>query len=78
MQQDNRSQNNGGSWLAIVIVILIVILIANAIGKKNKESQYKSMANDINYCRSVGAQYGMQGTQEFSRAYNACLDGKGW
>jgi len=26
----------------------------------------------------VVAQYGQQGTNEFSNAYNACMTGKGW
>ena len=28
--------------------------------------------------KTKAAQYGQQGTNEFSNAYNACMTGKGW
>ena len=53
-------------------------LIGNFISQKQQENSVKQEVNDVNYCRSVAAQYGQQGTNEFSNAYNACMTGKGW
>lgn len=80
-KQKEQSKNNG-KWVYVVIAVvaafLIFGLIGNFISKKQQENSVKQEVNDINYCRSVAAQYGQQGTNEFSNAYNACMTGKGW
>ena len=64
--------------IAVVAAFLIFGLIGNFISKKQQENSVKQEVNDVNYCRSVAAQYGQQGTNEFSNAYNACMTGKRW
>ena len=54
------------------------LFTGNFISQKQQENSVKQEVNDVNYCRSVAAQYGQQGTNEFSNAYNACMTGKGW
>lgn len=80
-KQKEQSKNNG-KWVYVVIAVvaafLIFGLIGNFISKKQQENSVKQEVNDVNYCRSVAAQYGQQGTNEFSNAYNACMTGKGW
>lgn len=80
-KQKEQSKNNG-KWVYVVIAVvaafLIFGLIGNFISKKQQENSVKQEVNDVNYCRSVAAQYGQQWTNEFSNAYNACMTGKGW
>lgn len=81
VKQKEQPKNNG-NWvyvvIAVVVAILIFGLIGNFISQKQQESSVKQEVNDVNYCRSVAAQYGQQGTGAFSNAYNACMNGKGW
>lgn len=81
VKQKEQPKNNG-NWVYIVIAVVAAILIFGLIGnfasQKQQENSVKQEVNDVNYCRSVAAQYGQQGTNEFSNAYNACMTGKGW
>lgn len=81
VKQKEQPKNNG-NWvyivIAVVAAILIFGLISNFASQKQQENSVKQEVNDVNYCRSVAAQYGQQGTNEFSNAYNACMTGKGW
>ena len=81
VKQKEQSKNNG-NWIYVVIAVvaafLVFRLIGNFISQKQQENSVKQEVNDVNYCRSVAAQYGQQGTNEFSNAYNACMTGKGW
>lgn len=81
VKQKEQSKNNG-NWIYVVIAVvaafLVFGLIGNFISQKQQENSVKQEVNDVNYCRSVAAQYGQQGTNEFSNAYNACMTGKGW
>ena len=81
VKQKEQPKNNG-NWvyvvIAVVVAILIFGLIGNFISQKQQENSVKQEVNDVNYCRSVAAQYGQQGTDAFSNAYNACMNGKGW
>lgn len=80
--KQKEQSKNSGNWvyvvIAVVAVVLIFGLIGNFISQKQQENSVKQEVNDVNYCRSVAAQYGQQGTNEFSNAYNACMNGKGW
>ena len=80
--KQNEQPKNNGNWVYIVIAVVAAILIFGLIGnfasQKQQENSVKQEVNDVNYCRSVAAQYGQQGTNEFSNAYNACMTGKGW
>lgn len=58
----------------ILAIIVGWVVVAAIIGLFKDDGKNK----DLNYCRSVAAQYGQQGTNEFSNAYNACMNGKGW
>lgn len=82
VKKQKEQPKNNGSWVYVVIAVvaafLIFGLIGNFISQKQQENSVKQEINDINYCRSVAAQYGQQGTNEFSNAYNACMTGKGW
>lgn len=80
-KQKEQPKNNG-NWVYVVIAVVAAILIFGLIGnfasQKQQENSVKQEVNDVNYCRSVAAQYGQQGTNEFSNTYNACMTGKGW
>lgn len=82
VKKQKEQPKNNGSWVYVVIAVvaafLIFGLIGNFISQKQQENSVKQEINDVNYCRSVAAQYGQQGTNEFSNAYNACMTGKGW
>ena len=67
-----------GSIIVVIIIVIIIAVIINVVNQVQTNNEAKRMTNDVNYCRNVGAQYGKQGSREFSQAYNACLDGKGW
>lgn len=81
-ESEYKVKKNNGNWVYVVIAVvaafLIFGLIGNFISKKQQENSVKQEVNDVNYCRSVAAQYGQQGTNEFSNAYNACMTGKRW
>ena len=80
-KQKEQSKNNG-NWVyvvvAVVAAILIFGLISNFISQKQQSDKAKQMTNDVNYCRSVAAQYGQQGTDAFNNAYYTCVNGKDW
>lgn len=81
-EQTKKDEKDNGNWiyivLAVIAAIIIFALIGNFISQKQQENSVKQEVNDVNYCRSVAAQYGQQGTDAFSNAYNACMTGKGW
>lgn len=72
--------SSGISWTLVIVLIVIAafLFISNRDSSPISDKEAKQMANDVNYCRSVAAQYGQQGTQVFSQTYNSCMDGKGY
>lgn len=76
-----KEYKNNGFFFGVIIVVAVFFLVAiisNAISNANRDKAVKQEVQDVNYCRSVAAKYGQQGTQGFSQAYNSCMDGKGW
>lgn len=80
--KQKEQPKNSRNWVYVVIAVVAAILVFGLIGdfisQKQQENSVKQEVNDVNYCRSVAAQYGQQGTNEFGNAYNACMTGKGW
>lgn len=82
VKQKEQPKKDDGNWIYIVIAVTAVALaigfISLYITQKQQGDSAKKEASDANYCRSIAAQYGQQGTDAFSSAYNACMKGKGW
>lgn len=77
-----KQAKNGENWIYVVIAVVIAVLvfglIGNFISQKQQSDKAKQMTNDVNYCRSIAAQYGQQGTDAFSNAYYACVNRSDW
>ena len=56
--------------------VILIGVIYSAVSNKKKDDEIRSTVKDINYCRSVAAQYGQQGSEEFRNSYYSCLDGR--
>ena len=76
----SKGNASGISWTLVIVLIVIgvFISISNRNSSPLSDKETRQIADDVNYCRSVAATYGQQGTQAFSQSYNSCMDGKGW
>ena len=72
----NRNNNSSYGWVWMLVIIILIGVIYSAVSNKKKEDEIRSTVKDINYCRSVAAQYGQQGSEEFRNSYYSCLDGR--
>ncbi len=71
--------SNNLSWVIwIIIAIIAFAFISNYLNDKKQSDMIEREFRDVNYCRSVAAQYGQQGTAAFSQSYDACMTAKGW
>lgn len=75
----STTENNNLAWVIWVIIAIIAFaLISSYLNDKKQSSMIEREFRDVDYCRSVAAQYGQQGTAAFSQSYNACMTAKGW
>ena len=73
----NYNNNNSSySWIWVLVILILIGVISSAVSNKNKYDEIRSTEEDVNYCRSVAAQYGQQGSEEFRSSYYSCLNGR--
>ena len=73
------TENNNLSWIIWVIIAIIAFaFISNFMNDKKQSDMIEREFRDVDYCRSVAAPYGQQGTVAFSQSYNACMTARGW
>lgn len=77
----NNDKKNSNWWIW-VLVILGAIFLFSFIQEKQRDKELedtvKNATQDVNYCRSKAAEYGMQGDAMFHQVYNDCMEMKGW
>ena len=72
----NRNNNSSYGWVWMLDINILIGVINSADSNKKKHDEIRSTVKDITYCRSVAAQYGQQGSEEFRNSYYSCLDGR--
>lgn len=73
----NYNDNNSSySWIWALVILILIGVISSAVSNKKKDDEIRSTVEDVNYCRSVAAQYGQQGSEEFRSSYYSCLNGR--
>lgn len=72
----NNNNNSSYGWVWMLFIIILIGVIYSAVSNKKKDDEIRSVVKDVNYCRSVAAQYGRQGSEEFRNSYYSCLDGR--
>lgn len=72
----NNNNNSSYGWGWMLFIIILIGVIYSAVSNKKKDDEIRSTVKDVNYCRSVAAQYGQQGSEEFRNSYYSCLDGR--
>lgn len=72
----NNNNNSSYGWAWMLFIIILIGVIYSAVSNKKKDDEIRSTVKDVNYCRSVAAQYGQQGSEEFRNSYYSCLDGR--
>lgn len=73
----NYNNNNSSySWIWVLVILILIGVISSAVSNKKKDDEIRSTVEDVNYCRSVAAQYGQQGSEEFRSSYYSCLNGR--
>ena len=76
-----KEKKNDNWWVWILIILGAIFLFCFIQEKqrdKELEDTVRNAANDANYCRSLAAEYGMQGDTIFHEVYNDCMEMKGW
>lgn len=72
----NNNNNSSYGWVWMLFIIILIGVIYSVVSNKKKDDEIRSTVKDVNYCRSVAAQYGQQGSEEFRNSYYSCLDGR--
>ena len=73
----NYNDNNSSySWIWVLVILILIGVISSEVSNKKKDDEIRSTVEDVNYCRSVAAQYGQQGSEEFRSSYYSCLNGR--
>lgn len=73
----NYNDNNSSyGWIWALVILILIGVISSAVSNKKKDDEIRSTVEDVNYCRSVAAQYGQQGSEEFRSSYYSCLNGR--
>lgn len=86
MSEKAKTQTEGekknSSWWLVLIGLIIGLIFYGIISTNNQQKQLERMVDneidDVNYCRSLAAEYGSQQDAIFHKVYNDCMDMKGW
>ena len=80
MTQKIEGKNNNW-WIWVLIIVggfFLICYISEQNRQRELEQTVRQASNDVNYCRSKAAEYGMQGDAIFHEMYHACMEAKGW